>query len=430
MKSQSKIALAASVVSAALCTLLILSVQPPSEQRLRSLCVDRRPVLPHLSILVNCDSYEFIRLAQNPASTLSYADSFRQSRPGYAALGWTAALPFRAGEHVVKNLAHRKASSSESGKRMGPYYMGFLLINAVALVLAARIFLSLTAAESAPFFAVVPALVALLLNGVTIWFFWTPHLQIFNVLIPLVAIQQARRAAGLSGATLIANTTISGLLCGLGGLIYGAFLLIPATIAARMCFDFRKRRSVQSGAAIVCMAAAFALPLLAWRALVISHSGRFYMSETAHFHQFVWIAESLRIGVGPFLSAALSNTMLFLSTLRTVVLFPAILLALTTVIRVRRRIETSVNRELRLSIVAYYTVAVPFLWLMGFYAYRLTWLLMPPLLILLACELVALFKSARSASRPAIKVLLALAVVFYVAMMIATDQSVYVMVRA
>src|SRR5438045_147790 len=103
---------AALLVCAAALTILV-SPPPPEFQR-PQICADVAPVGEYAHILVNCDADSFLEFARHPSRILE-KNSMWQSRPGYAALGWLLAMPFRE-----LHLADRSSSPIAD-----PYYAGY-----------------------------------------------------------------------------------------------------------------------------------------------------------------------------------------------------------------------------------------------------------------------------------------------------------------
>ncbi len=363
-----------------------------SESRMRDLCIEKRQLVSRLQVVMNCDSYAFLRLAERPARVLEKQDSARLSRPAYPVVGWVASVPFRSANALVK----RFAASRFGGRRwyespLNPYYLGYLLINWVALVAATYLFLRITKLSSAFSAAAIIPLTLLLVNGVTKAFFWTPHLQMFNVLIPMLAVNLTlQRSAGprwTVGALMLA-----GLLCGLSSLGYGAFIVLFAAISASILLLPGLLRGNYWWLKLMIGWVAFFLPLSIWRAYVIGETGGFYMHETVAYGQFVWISNAFREGgVTRLVAEWIANSRLFFGTLWLTAAFPALLLAVALGIVSRAGKRSGLRfREVALPITSYYVVAIPFFALMGYYGLRLTWALAPPLLILIGLVLTPL----------------------------------------
>jgi hypothetical protein len=311
--------------------------------------------------------------------------------------------------------------------RLDPYFAGFLLLNWLALTASVVLFLRLTQNKS-PFSAAALFPIAVLVaNGVTKGFFWTPHLQILNVLIPLIALHVAISVRRNESSSLIRHFLSIGILCGIASLLYGAFVLVIATATVVLVIRPGIISLRQKAVAVSVGWLAFALPLLAWRTYVVQRTGHFYMHETAAYHEFVWIFETAGSGFPQFLSALQENAAKFVRTLLVVLTLPvAILIALAFYRRSRSLpVSDRLQRDLLPAAAAFFIVAIPFFFLMGFYAARLTWQLVPPLLVVISAALMGILGIIGPRARTIASVMLVLASVVYVHHVVVSDQTVY-----
>jgi hypothetical protein len=359
-------------------SLLILLSPPPPESQRSLICAEANFIGPHAHILVNCDAESFVRLAQHP-SLVFEPRSMRQTRPGYAALGWTFSWPF-------------KWMDSRGGNS---YYAGYVALNIVLMILMTMMLASFIEANSliAPA-AIVPTAI-LLVNHITKAFTWTPHQQIMGLFISMLAIFLARTAVKRESIPGALEVFAGGLLLGLACLVYGGFLLVPASmIAARWMY----RRDGHGHMTLLALStlAVMAIPLIAWRSLVIAKTGSFYSHETQYYHEFVWITERLRDGT--LAAAATQNAAAFAGTFPRALAVPVAFLVAVNGIAIARggtRTQPRMNDSIRASI-AFLIVAIVFYALMGFYDPRLTATLIPPLIVIVG----QLTRESLSGERP------------------------------
>jgi hypothetical protein len=133
--------------------------------------------------------------------------------------------------------------------------------------------------------------------------------------------------------------------------------------------------------------AAFAAPQLAWIGAVELKTGSYYSHEIEAYHQIVWIKETLGQGPVTFLDAFAANQASFGAATWPVVVWPLLLLAVIVAFRTTGKSRAtaslvSIDRPLlRGSAITLVGFGV-FLALLGFYRQRLSWSLVPPLLVI------------------------------------------------
>lgn len=132
---------------------------------------------------LNCDSPEFTKLAQHPRLLLAY-DNTRQSRPGYVALG--AAVTRIVGPAAAKLGLDRAYGEISSA------YIPLILINLIVAVATVALLVWLLGRFGTPLPVVVALCSLLVLNDLMKAFFWTPHQQLFLLLVPLATIVAGR----------------------------------------------------------------------------------------------------------------------------------------------------------------------------------------------------------------------------------------------
>jgi hypothetical protein len=287
---------------------LLIGPRVPDDQQVVH-CVVNVHLPGPFGIGLNCDSPEFMRLASEPSALLEPLNT-RQSRPGLiaaaAALTW-ALSPLTA----LTDRLHIQASRADidpqrianAVARDLPAYLAYIIIN-VLLVLAAFCLFRLICApwvdntESA---MVVLASIGFLLvtNDVVKAFVWSPHAQMFNILVPVFALYAAMRAN--AGALIQRRFTISiGIFAGLGGTAYPLFVIVlPCVAICALAFAWRQgSRKIWSVSVIniLVLAMLAVLPEALWAAFVRFKTGSFYQHEVAAHGQVVWMLDAWNDG--------------------------------------------------------------------------------------------------------------------------------------
>lgn len=366
------------MVSAA-ALLILLSPPPPIFQR-PLICAEVRFIGRYAHILVNCGADSYIRFAERPSRVLARRAT-RQTRPGYAALGWLLAQPFR---RISAN----------------PEYVGYVALNFVLLIGSSLLLRSLIGVESLldPA-AIVPAAV-LLVNHITKAFFWTPDLQIAGLFASMLSIWLARALIAGNVKPTVTAALVAGISSGLACLFYGAFVLIPASLTVALWIFLPRERFGPRLSATATLWVATAIPLVAWRSYVVAATGSFYSHETEHYHQFTWIIEQWRTNTLD--SALLHNIAAFAGTIPRSLAVPLAFLAAAFVLAIRRK-PVSRDRMADPAIkacAAWLAAAMPFYALMGFYDPRLTATLIPGFVVATGALTRGAFESQPSGGIP------------------------------
>jgi hypothetical protein len=353
---------------------------------------------------LNCDSPEYLGLAKHPS--LIWTQGILQARPLSFSLPWLLSQALRL-------VPYLEAS--------GPYtpyaqeFVAYLLINLIALTAALFYFWRLlergTGTRSG--IEVVFTLVLLGVNGVTKFFFWTPHTQIFILLVPCLSMWLTYRVLERAAPLRAVEAIVTGLALGVGVLLYGAFVLPALCLAVVHVFVFRRWWP----AALIC--ASVLLPYGSWAAFVYSRLGSFYNHEVGLYRHFVWIADCARVSVASCIPTAAENWTTFFTTAAPIVAVPALLVC---TFRIARTLwpgtpTPAPARPLAGAVGVTFLVTVVFMMLQGRYFPRLCWFLVPPILMLVALEWQALRLSRPHARWRTLNVTTAIALIAYVALL-------------
>ena len=263
---------------------------------------------------LNCDSPEFMWLARDPAGLVDHINS-RQSRPGLILLAAAIQaplslvlppdgppIPVYQGLYDPLRVAQRFVEDRSA-------YFAYIMLN-VAILLASFFALRLAIERDQPIrttsAAVIVAATGVLLvaNDVTKAFFWSPHTQMFNILVPVLAVFATRHVV-LRGRLARNFALAMGAVIGLGMTAYPVFVVIAACmLPPAMIGVWRETSWVARRRGLVNLAillALTALPLALWYAYVRATSGAFFAAEL-DLHQVVWMKDALAQGLGVFLA--------------------------------------------------------------------------------------------------------------------------------
>ena len=348
----------------------------------------------------NVDSWEFEHLAAHPGAILTEEHNWWQSRPLYVGLGWLLAVPFKAAgmrspemfPPAVGDALQRDPPFPDEYNRYSPEYAGFVLLNWLLLVASVLLLKSLMRANSFLELRMLLPVGLLLVNIVTKPFFWTPHLQIFCVFMPVASIYLGRALLRRSAHLRVKHAALVGLACGIAGLAYGAFAVTVAVALLVILFgDGLKAFRATLGNRVrmsACLLAGFFTPPLAWMAFVTARTGGFYAPETDRYRQFVWMWDSASTSPVKFATDLVRNVANYVGKAEEALIVPALLLAVLVVLfyPLASRPEPSDTADTRRAVIFFVVPAVCFYSLMGFYDYRLAWTLAPAMFVVLGLE--------------------------------------------
>ena len=339
----------------------------------------------------NCDSNLYLILADNPSLLLKdklYIAG--QGRPLYPVIGWVLSTPFRLFQFtpVAKYL-----SGLDKRWSIGflPALMAFIFLNWLLMIASIGIFLRLIEIDAVVFklWEVLPVTI-LLVNGITKYAFWTPHLQIFNIFMPVASIYLYYRVLEKQDSLTRRHIVSIGLMIGLGSLIYGAFGV--TAIGAIICILWGKGRGtfkedrLQRLKKCFLMSVSFLMPMILWYIFLKVITGTVYNHEIVKYRQFIWLKDSFLKGAPAFITDLSVNIASYLDTLLSAVAFPCLVLA--GAILLTRKLNAGKSRaiyddERWQAIVIYIVSNLSFYGLMGFYETRLSWTIVPAILVIL-----------------------------------------------
>jgi hypothetical protein len=218
-------------------------------------------------------------------------------------------------------------------------------------------------------------------------FFWSPHNQMFNILVPVLALWATLRAA--EGAlTDWRFALICGVIVGAGFTAYPLFLIVvPCAVIGALYALVRARsgtllfRSALNAALMFVLAVA---PQALWFFFVRARTGGFYQYEMEHDRLVLWIADIWHQGILAVVARWLSNfTSLFsqigLPLLPAVALL-AVLAGIALANRAAVRPHAGTLVRLALSTVVVMLMTAAFYATTGLTVWRVAFALVPPLI--------------------------------------------------
>lgn len=238
-------------------------------------------VISKFHILVNCDSAQFMKDADNP-SRLVNGKSDYADRPMYA----TSANLMVRFLKILGTPDSRKLVRGISGESYSYSLLTFLVyIFFNFLILLSACFLAINTLvrkfEGNVFKMEHKSLVLLVLsltslNELTKTFFWTPHSQIFNIFFPIAAIHLISM-----NNTFIKSKKfyILNFLIGIGLFYYPLFGLLYFILVRFSIFNFKKRLFV----VLVSL-----IPYLVYGRVVKNFGGVYRNASVSKFREFVW----------------------------------------------------------------------------------------------------------------------------------------------
>jgi hypothetical protein len=340
---------------------------------------------------LNCDSPQYMWLAREPWGLLEHHNA-RQSRPGtiLAAALLTKPLslvvppggpPLAATPRVVEAERITAAFARDL-----PAYVAYTLLNCGILLLCFHLLRKVIAPAGVQDRAqmIILLAVGLLLagNDVTKAFFWSPQTQLWNILVPVLALYATLRV--LAGAAFDrAFALVMGLAAGLGITAYEVFAVIPASLVLPFLWAIA-REPARTRVALVNLALLLLLsaaPLGLWFAYVVHRTGEFFHIQAEQLGFVVWVSEAL--GQGTFFSRFLMTLRGLLALAAPQAMAAALLGGLLGVVAVLDRAAAAALRAaLPLVLIGLYigTAMLGFYTCVGWVSDRLAYAAIPPLL--------------------------------------------------
>ena len=371
-------------------------------------CYSNLPLQGSFRLQLNCDAPEFMTLADEPSRV--FTQRIRQGRPLSFLIPYAVALPL----HALPDF-----DIIPIGPPQQKEFLSFVVVNVVTLVFALLCFTWAyergTGWRGGQEWLFV--IVVLAANEITKMFVWNPHVQILNLLTPCLAIYLSLRLLERKAPVSWAQALSLGLAMGIGLLTYGSFVIPLLCIIAIHWFVYRR---LWHG---LLVGATASLVYLVWVAFVWQKTGTFYNHEVEEYRQFVWIADCVRAHTCR--DAISRNYVAFFNAIAPILMVPALMAAGCRVARalwVNDGNSAPMPRALLQASALTWIVTFLFLAPAGFYSPRLSWLLVPPVLMLVAIEGRALLEAVPRRRQWTVSIALVTVSVSYV-LILATRQG-------
>lgn len=320
-------------------------------------------VVENLNVLINCDSAVFMKDAQNPNRFFD-GRSVYQDRPFHALLAWSLGN-FLKLIGIPNTTRLIEGNSGQITLYQSAFYLSYVLINfiilLVSVVIAVRYMrqVEFGAKLKAPSNVVILTVLIVATNELTKSFFWTPHSQMFNVLLPVLALFLLANRKKVNNFRLF-----FGIACGLVLLMffYPLFGILFSILAFSGYSVFHKR--------VVLILFPLTLFLLYPRTLELL-GGSYTNHNILKFRQFVWLADAVKRD--EFSERIGKNFELLLSTIPLIPAFLIVIsafLILSIATKLGRK-SSVVNLE-SLPYLLFFILYLGTLYLMGYYSRRLT----------------------------------------------------------
>ena len=262
-------------------------------------------------ISLNCDSPEFMRLAQHPDALLEPLNT-RQSRPGLIAaaalLSWALSplqsladtLGIRARRHDIAPQRIANALAEDI-----PAYVAYIILNFATILAAFYLLRRICAPWSDDGTAALVILTAvgflLTTNDVVKTFMWSPHTELFNILVPVFALYASMRAN--AGALLEHRFAIwIGIITGLGGTAYPLFVIVlPCVAVCGLLFaatDGTRKTWIGSAVNFILLSVLSLAPEALWAGFVLLKTGAFYQHEMVRYNEVTWMLDAWHRSAG------------------------------------------------------------------------------------------------------------------------------------
>ncbi|MCA8831821.1 hypothetical protein [Hymenobacter pini] len=331
----------------------------------------------------NCDGFVYMEDARHPTHLLKPGE-VRQSRPLFILLGTAVGYPCT---WAVQGLQHSGLLPARFVQKLPAkyqpllgFYIGYVLLNyavlLAALLLFRHLYYRLTVGRGSQW-VLGALLVFLISNQITKAFFWTVHQQMFTFLVPLVLVYVALqlRESGQWRKWLPGLAVLGGLLA----LVYGSFVLILPVLLYGLWLQRQHLSVVAFTGQAAALFLLFATPTFLWIGLLKLRGVAYYNHEAEAYGQLVWLRAAWQQPLPAFLRLMARNFSQFLATLPAII--PFVLAAVGVVIG-QQEPSNSQGRIRVLSGVL--LLQAGFLLMLGYYKERLTWMLVPGLLLLVA----------------------------------------------
>lgn len=321
-------------------------------------------ILASLNVLINCDSAIFMKDAQNPMRMFDGLSVY-QDRPAHSSLVWLSGtlLKFTGFPNQSQEIV---GTSGQSTTYESIFYLTYVAVNFiivfVAVMLAIKFvfekFTFVSLARTKTLFIIVLLLVSA--NELTKTFFWTPHSQMFNILLPtmgLTLLKNRKNSISMEQFVLLSTLTLVMMF------FYPLFALLFIILLFTQYENFPKR--------LILVFTFVSTYLLYPRALEF-FGGNHRNFVVEEYRQYVWLLDSIR--EKNFIENLVINLELFAATFP---LIPtALLIASATLFTyILGKSNVQIRKKTISDLMPYllfFAIYIGSLSMMGYYSRRLT----------------------------------------------------------
>ena len=337
-------------------------------------CGEYIPLNSYAGYIRNCDANEFLESAINP-SALMRENYVRQNRPIYIIIASIIGYGIYYTFNVFGGVDLIDIGNS--------IYIAYVFLNFIILLLTLILFekiaLQLTDSKIS-YTSILLLSVFITSNFMTKAFFWTAHQQMMAFFIPLLSIYICMNFKKMSSKWL---STLF-FMCGVGMLAYGSFLILFSVCILYLIYTLYVQKILFTYYAFIILSIGtvlFILPTTVWVLFLKYKDVVYYNHEVVRYRQIVWMSDAISISFISFLSAVYINLCAFLKT--TSKLFPFVILLVFTfyIKKIKTGTVLQWDRNFKLIVLNLFCFGCFFI-ILGYYAFRLTFTLMPIILCL------------------------------------------------
>ena len=353
--------------------LFLFSPAPTSESEI---CGLYQKINQNMGFVVNCDTNSYLVPAKNPKYLLE-KNSERRSRPLYIIMG---------------NVVGRLFGTIVGSKKMTVYFYGYIIINFLIILTSIDLYRKILVSLDVNKSLISISLVYLVCNNVVKVFFWSATPQLFGILTPIFATYIGLKIikSKIISKKYLAFFTFS---AGLLPLVYGNFIFLGFIIIGACYYNLAKLKLLSITSIIqygTIVSIIFFLPTVIWIMIVTYISGEYYNAEVVIFREIIWIFDSFKYGVDNLVFKFLENTDKYFSTIKCMDILPFIFIFMLlsfyltlTMKDIKKDLKNSGSNEIQVYSLLYSIIAIFFFffWILGYYATRLTFTIVPPIVM-------------------------------------------------
>ena len=335
----------------------------------------------YMGFIVNCDTSSYLEPAQHP-NILLEKRSVRQSRPLYIILG-----------HLFGNFLgiFTKPNTIEI------YYWSFILINFLTIFLAIFLYCQILTYLGIDKMLIMIFSPYLICNDLIKAYLWSATPSLFGILTPIFSIYVGILVIKRS-ISLDRHLPFYSFLLGILPLLYGNFILLGIVVITAIYYDLSRCQKYTRSLFLLrslIFTIFFTLPTIIWMTITTWISGKYFNVEVEIFREFIWISDSLGQDITELGRKFSENTLTYFSTFISLDVMCPILLSLMLLASFKAKSMPRREYQVSLLIFSFIAFCFFFFWLLGYYASRLTFTMVPPLILLIVISVNKALKDLR-----------------------------------